>query len=94
MSEQKVVENTVYIGKRPPLVYVLVAMSLLNEGKECTIKARGKSISKAVYVAELLKRKFVPKSKYKDIRLSTEEITNPDGRISNVSSIEIEITPK
>jgi len=91
MSEQK--ENSVFIGKRPTMNYVMAAMMLLNEGKNCVIKARGRAISHAVDVAEILTKKFVKGSKYKDIRLSTEELNNPDGRVSNVSSIEIEIIP-
>ncbi|MHA1341928.1 MAG: DNA-binding protein Alba [Promethearchaeota archaeon] len=91
MGEEK--DNSVFIGKRPTMNYVMAAMMLLNEGKNCIIKARGRAISHAVDVAEILTKKFVKGAKYKDIRLSTEELTNPDGRVSNVSSIEIEIVP-
>ncbi|MHA1340844.1 MAG: DNA-binding protein Alba [Promethearchaeota archaeon] len=94
MADAKGAENSVFIGKRPTMNYVMAAMMILNEGKVCTIKARGRAISHAVDVAEILKNKFVTKAKYKDIRISTEEVTNSDGRVSNVSSIEIEISPK
>jgi len=94
MAAEKNAENSVFIGKRPTMNYVMAAMMILNEGKNCTIKARGRAISHAVDVAEILKNKFVPKAKYKEVRLNTEEVTNSDGKVSNVSSIEIEMTPK
>lgn len=87
-------DSSVYIGKRPTMNYVMACMTLLTAGKVCTIKARGRAISHAVDVAEILKKKFVPNAKYKDIRLSTEQLTNENGKMSNVSSIEIEISPK
>jgi archaea-specific DNA-binding protein len=87
-------DNSVFIGKRPTMNYVMAAMMLLNEGKNCIIKARGRSISHAVDVAEILKKKFVKAARYVDIRLTTEQLTNSDNKVSNVSSIEIEIAPK
>lgn len=87
-------DTSVYVGKRPTMNYVMATMMILNEGKNATIKARGRAISHAVDVAEILKRKFVPNAKYKDIRLSTEQLTNDDGRVINVSSMEIELTPE
>jgi DNA-binding protein len=86
--------NSVYIGKRPTMNYVMASMVILNKGEHCTIKARGRAISHAVDVAEILTKKFFPSAKYKDIRLNTEQLTNDDGKISNVSSIEIVISPK
>ena len=75
--------------------YVMAVMIILNrtENNTCCIKARGRSISHAVDVAEITKNKFVTSAKYKEIRLSTEQLTNADGKVSNVSSIEIELTP-
>lgn len=92
--ERRENDNSVYIGKRPTMNYVMAAMVILGEGDNCTIKARGRSISHAVDVSEILKNKFITAAKYVDIRLSTEQLQNNDGKISNVSSIEIEISPK
>lgn len=86
--------NAVYIGKRPTMNYVMATMVILNGGNNCTIKARGRSISHAVDVAEILTKKFFPSAKYVDIRLNTEQIKNEDNKISNVSSMEIVISPK
>ena len=73
---------------------VMAVMVILNRGTDCIIKARGRAISHAVDVAEILINKFFPTAKYKDIKISTEVLTNDEGRSSNVSSMEIVIAPK
>ncbi|TFF88566.1 MAG: RNA-binding protein [Promethearchaeota archaeon] len=72
--------------------YVMASMVVLNE-KPVRLLARGRSISRAVDVAEILINKFVKGSSYGEILIDTETITNKDGTDSNVSSIEIEIFP-
>ena len=94
MSDSKDGDNSVYIGKRPTMNYVMAAMVILNKGQKCTIKARGRAISHGVDVAEILTKKFFPTAKYQDIRISTEQLANEDGKTSNVSSMEIVITPQ
>lgn len=86
-------DNSVYIGKRPTMNYVMAVMVILNRGTDCIIKARGRAISHAVDVAEILINKFFPTAKYKDIKITTEHLTNDEGRTSNVSSMEIQISP-
>jgi DNA-binding protein len=87
-------DNSVYIGKRPTMNYVMAALVILNKGNKCTIKARGRSISHGVDVAEILKKKFYPSARYDSISIDTEQLTNEDGKVSNVSSMEIVIAPK
>lgn len=83
-------ENTVYIGKKPTMNYVLAVVTQFNTGtSNVVIKARGKSISRAVDVAEIVRNRFITEAKVKDIRITTEKLTSEDGRASNVSSIEI-----
>ncbi|UCD91940.1 MAG: DNA-binding protein Alba [Methanobacteriota archaeon] len=83
-------ENTVFIGKKPTMNYVLAVVTQFNSGsKEVVIKARGKSISKAVDVAEIVRNRFVQDAKIADIKISTEELEGEEGRTANVSSIEI-----
>jgi len=83
-------ENTVYIGKKGVMPYVLAVVTQFSGGaKEVFIKARGKSISMAVDVAEIVRSRFVTDAKPKSITISTEELTSQDGRKSKVSSIEI-----
>ncbi len=83
-------ENTVYIGKKPTMNYVLAVVTQFNSGsKEVVVKARGKSISKAVDVAEIVRNRFVNDATIADIKISTEELEGEEGRTANVSSIEI-----
>lgn len=83
-------ENIVYIGRKPTMNYVLAVVMQFNSGSDdVIIKARGRSISTAVDVAEIVRNKFVQEAKIKDIQISTEQLTGEDGRTSNVSSIEI-----
>ncbi len=86
-------ENTVYIGKKPTMNYVLAVVTQFNSGSnEVVIKARGRSIGRAVDVAEIVRHRFIPDSKLKDIQISTEQVTSEEGRTANVSSIEIFMT--
>lgn len=83
-------DNTVYIGRKPTMNYVLAVATQFNSGsKDVIIKARGKSISKAVDVAEIVRNRFVQDVSLDDIQISTEVLENEEGRTSNVSSIEI-----
>ncbi|MCD6461830.1 MAG: DNA-binding protein Alba [Thermoplasmata archaeon] len=83
-------ENTVFVGRKPTMNYVLAAVTQFNAGSDLVIiKARGKSISKAVDVAEIIRHRFVPDAEPERIEISTEELTNEEGKTTNVSSIEI-----
>jgi len=84
-------ENTVYIGKKETMNYVMAVVTQFNSGsEEVVIKARGRAISKAVDVAEITKNKFVPNSEIIDIKTETEQIERDDGEgTANVSSMEI-----
>ena len=85
-------DSKVFIGRKKSMSYVMAAMVILNE-RPVRILARGRSISRAVDVAEIIIRKFVPGSTYGEVLIDTEPITNQDGTNTNVSSIEIEIFP-
>ena len=83
-------DNTVYVGKKEAMSYVLAALTQFNNNNnEIVIKARGRMISRAVDVAEILRNKFLTNVKVKSITTSTEEMTSEDGRKSKVSAIEI-----
>ncbi len=88
-------ENTIFVGNKPPMSYVLAVVTQFNSGSdEVVIKARGRAISRAVDTAEITKNRFVTDAKIKEIKIGTESITNEEGRNSNVSSIEISLTIK
>ena len=98
-DEEKQDENqddlSVYIGNRAKINYITASMFIIKKNRFVSLKARGRAINAAVDVAEILKNKFVPEAEDVDIRLITEQRPNPDGRTSNVSSIEIDlIIPK
>jgi DNA-binding protein len=83
-------ENTVYIGKKPIMNYVLAVATQFNGGSNnVIIKARGKAISRAVDVAEIVRHRFVRDAKVVDIKIDTEQLTDEGGESTNVSSIEI-----
>jgi len=52
--------NSVLIGRKPIMNYVLACITLFHSGaKEVSIKARGRAISRAVDVAEILRKRFM-----------------------------------
>ncbi|BAB60227.1 hypothetical protein [Thermoplasma volcanium GSS1] len=85
-------ENIIFVGKKPTMNYVLAVVTQFNNNaNKIIIKARGKTISKAVDVAEITRHKFIPDAKYEEIRLDTETLQGERGS-SNVSSIEITLS--
>jgi len=85
--------NTIYVGKKRVMNYVLACMTILQNGSDTvTIKARGRSISAAVDVAQILTRRFTQGVSVKSISIATEQVPNRESNeMSNVSSIEIEM---
>ncbi|MBU6996061.1 MAG: DNA-binding protein Alba [Theionarchaea archaeon] len=84
-------EDVVYIGRKPVMSYVLAAVTQFNTGNsnKVVLKARGRAISKAVDVSEIVRNKFIQELNIDDIKTGTEEVKREDGSVSNVSSIEI-----
>lgn len=88
-SEQPMKENTVFVGNKPVMNYVLAVVTQFNNGAgEVAIKARGKAISRAVDTAEIALNRFLNGISKKEIVISTEVIDTDTGK-TNVSSIEI-----
>jgi DNA-binding protein Alba len=85
-------DNMVFVGKKDTMAYVLAAVTQFNAGaKEVTIKARGRAISRAVDVAEIIRNRSVEGAKLVSIEISTEEVQTMDGRPLKVSAVEIKI---
>jgi len=95
-EEKRTDENVIYVGNKPPMSYVLAVVTQFqgSGSEEVIIKARGRAISRAVDAAEITRNRFVKDATVKEIKISTESITNKEGRTSNVSSIEICLTTK
>jgi DNA-binding protein len=88
-------DNSVLIGRKPVMNYVLACISLFHGGaSEVSVKARGKAISRAVDVAEVTRRRFMPDLKVKKIGIGTDQLAPSEDRNtpSNVSTIEITLT--
>jgi len=82
--------NINYQWRLPSMAYVLGVITQFNDGKkEVHIKARGKAISRAVDVTEIVRRRFVSDVQINDIRFGTEERELEDKSKINVSTIEI-----
>ena len=86
-------ENAVFVGKKGTMSYVLAVVTQMNnKGSDVVyIKARGKAISRAVDVAEIVRNKFITDAKIANIAISTEEIPIEDGSPLKVSAIEIKL---
>jgi DNA-binding protein len=86
-------DNTVFIGKKATMNYVLAVVTQFNSGhNEVIIKARGRAISRAVDVAEIVRHRFVMDASIKDIKIDTEQLEREEGNTANVSSIEISLS--
>ncbi|NTU99930.1 MAG: DNA-binding protein Alba [Methanoregulaceae archaeon] len=87
-------DNTVFVGNKPVMNYVLAVVTQFNNGaSEVAIKARGRAISRAVDTAEIALNRFLEKASKKEISTSTEVIDTDSGK-TNVSSIEIVLVNK
>ena len=84
--------NAVLIGKKPIMNYVLACITFFHGGaKEVSIKARGRSISRAIDVAEVVRHRFLPEVKIKSIGIGTDQLLAQEegNSTTNVSTIEI-----
>ena len=94
-TKKKQEENVIFVGNKKPMSYAMAIATQFNNGSnEVVVKARGRAISRAVDAAEITKNKFIPTVKVKKIVTGTENVTNNEGKKSNISSIEILLTLK
>lgn len=92
MPEKESEDNTVYVGSKPAMSYAMAVVTQLNDGHDLVhIKARGKAISRAVDVAEIVRNRFVEDSEIGDIAIGTDEIETDEGDTINVSSIHLQL---
>ena len=85
--------NTIFIGKKPVMNYVLACLTILQSGPGgVNVKARGRAISKAVDVAQILTKRFATDVTVRKISINTEQVKSMEtGTTNNVSSIEIRL---
>jgi len=86
-------DNVVFVGQKPTMSYVLAVITQFSGSlKEVHLKARGRSISRAVDVAEIVKNRFLQDVKVNDIEIGTEEREVEEGNKINVSTIDIKLS--
>ena len=92
MTQDTEADNTVYIGSKTAMSYVHAVVTQFSEGQgTVNIKARGKAISRAVDVAEIVQNRFAEDSEVEDITIGTDQIETDEGDEINVSSIQVDL---
>ena len=87
------VRNVIFVGVKPIMTYVTATLTQLSSEPTVTIKARGKRITQAVDVSQMIvKRMDTVGYKVSDVRIASDSLTSQDGKQRNVSTIEIDIT--
>jgi len=84
--------NVIFVGTKPIMTYVTATLTQLAAQPVVTIKARGKRITQAVDVSQMIvKRMNSVGYIVSDVRISSDSLTSQDGRLRNVSTIEIDV---
>ncbi len=97
MTVRRDEDHSVFIGGKPFMNYVtgVVMQFTTQNAKEVIIKARGKFISRAIDVTEVVRKRFLENQiDLKDIRVDSEEFENKEGRHVRVSTIELTLAKK
>jgi archaea-specific DNA-binding protein len=85
-------DNSIFVGEKPFMNYVTgVVIQFTTQGAtEVIVKARGKFISRAVDVVEVVRNRFLQgQVEVKDILIGSEEFKNKEGKDVRVSTIDI-----
>ena len=88
-------DNVIFVGIKPFMNYVTgVVIQFQNKGQEeVIVSARGKFTSKAIDVVEVARRTFLKDEEIKieNIKISSEQFENKEGKRIFVSAIEIKL---
>jgi len=84
--------DTILIGKKPVMAYATAVMMHFQSGaKTLTIRARGRAISRAVDVVEVVRRRFFSgKMSVREVIIGTQ-VMGEGGDTRNISTIDIKI---
>ena len=87
MSEEAII----FVGNKPPMRYVTAMITAFNQEnvETITLKARGKSISRAVDAAEIASNRFISGLETPTISIDTEQLPAMNGGTRGVSTISI-----
>jgi DNA-binding protein len=92
-AETRRASNEILIGKKPLMTYVTATLVQLANEPTVLVKARGRSITRAVDVAQIIvKRMGNIGYKIGRVKIDSEILQSEDGRERNVSTIEIEVS--
>ena len=87
-------KDIILIGGKPFMSYVtaVVMQFTTNNKNSVTLRSRGKFISRAVDVAEIVNTRFLSdKIKISDIKIGSEEFKNQENKNIRVSTIDIKL---
>ncbi|MCH7756965.1 MAG: DNA-binding protein [Thaumarchaeota archaeon] len=94
-STTREAHDVIYIGTKPIMSYVAATLTQLSTLPLVTIKARGKRITQAVDVSQMIvKRMDTVGYEISDVRISSDSLLSQDGKKRNVSTLELDITKK
>lgn len=92
-AETRRASNEILIGKKPLMTYVTATLVQLANEPTVLVKARGKSITLAVDVAQIIvKRMDNMGYKIDHVKIGSQLIRSEDGRERNISTIEVQIS--
>jgi len=90
-------EDCIFVGGKPFMNYVTAVVMQFSSGgaDTVTVKSRGKFISRAVDVAEVVRNRFMKdKVDITKIEIGSEEFENEEGKNVRVSTMEITLKKK
>ena len=92
-DSKKPERDVIFVGVKPIMTYVTATLTQLSNRPTVTIKARGKRITQAVDVSQMIvKRMDSVGYVISDVRIASDSLTSQDGKLRNVSTIEIDVT--
>lgn len=92
-AETRRASNEILIGKKPLMTYVTATLVQLANEPTVLVKARGRSITRAVDVAQIIvKRMDNMGYKIGSVKIGSQVIQSEDGKERNVSTIEVQIS--
>lgn len=92
-AEPVKIRDVIFVGIKPIMTYVTATLTQLASSPTVTIKARGKRITQAVDVSQMIvKRMDSVGYKVTGVRISSDSLLSQDGKTRNVSTIEVDVT--
>ena len=94
-NKQPEERDVIFVGTKPIMTYVSATLTQLSTRETVTIKARGKRITQAVDVSQMIVKRMDTVGYFiSGVRISSDSLTSQDGKQRNVSTMEIDISKK